>query len=130
MVAVTGADMPAKLDGPAVPLWQSVAVDAGQTLKLGPAKSGARAYIAIAGGIDTVPWLGSRSTFHKAGVGGLDGSALKKGSRIPVAYAAGTPGRSVKPDAGRPSRPTSTGRSRWWRDRTMTGSMRPARSVS
>jgi hypothetical protein len=76
---------------------------------MGPAKFGTRAYIAIAGGIDTVPWLGSRSTFHKAGVGGLAGSALKKGSQIPVAYAAGTPGRSVKPDC----RPEFSSNKQW-----------------
>lgn len=109
VMAITGADMTPMLDGTPVPLWQSVAVAAGQTLKLGPAKSGTRAYIAIAGGIDTVPWLGSRSTFHKAGVGGLAGSALKKGSQIPIAYAAGTPGRSVKPDC----RPAFSSNKQW-----------------
>ena len=66
-------------------MWQSVAVRAGQTLALSFAKTGARAYIAIAGGIDTPPWLGSRSTFHKAGVGGMDGHAHQGG--------AGGPGR-------------------------------------
>ena len=106
VIAVTGADMTATLDGTPVPQWQSVAVNADQVLKMGPAKSATRAYIAIAGGIDTVPWLGSRSTFHKAGVGGLAGSALKKGSQIPVAYAAGTPGRSVKPEC-RPEFPSN-----------------------
>jgi len=109
VIAVTGANMTPMLDGIPVPLWQSVAVTAGQTLKTGPAKSGTRAYIAIAGGIDTVPWLGSRSTFHKAGVGGLAGSALKKGSQIPVAYAAGTPGRSVKPEC----RPEFSSNKQW-----------------
>ncbi|MGZ3341799.1 MAG: 5-oxoprolinase subunit C family protein [Reyranella sp.] len=109
VIAVTGADMTPTLDGAPVPLWQSVAVKAGQTLKMGPAKVGTRAYIAIAGGIDTVPWLGSRSTFHKAGVGGLAGSALKKGSQIPVAYAAGTPGRSVKPEC----RPEFSSNKQW-----------------
>jgi 5-oxoprolinase (ATP-hydrolysing) subunit C len=98
VIAVTGADMTPTLDATPVPLWQSAAVKAGQVLKMGPAKVGTRAYVAIAGGIDTAPWLGSRSTFHKAGVGGLAGSALKKGSQIPVAYAAGTPGRSVRPE--------------------------------
>jgi len=109
VIAVTGADMTATLDGTPVPLWQSVAVKADQVLKMGPAKSATRAYIAIAGGIDTVPWLGSRSTFHKAGVGGLAGSALKKGSQIPVAYAAGTPGRSVKPEC----RPEFSSNKQW-----------------
>jgi 5-oxoprolinase (ATP-hydrolysing) subunit C len=109
VIAVTGADMTATLDGTPVPLWQSVAVKADQVLKMGPAKSATRAYIAVAGGIDTVPWLGSRSTFHKAGVGGLAGSALKKGSQIPVAYAAGTPGRSVKPEC----RPEFSSNKQW-----------------
>ncbi len=109
VIAVTGADMTATLDGTPVPLWQSVAVKADQVLKMGPAKSATRAYIAIAGGIDTVPWLGSRSTFHKAGVGGLAGSALKKGSQIPVAYATGTPGRSVKPQC----RPAFSSTKQW-----------------
>ena len=63
-----------------MPLWESIAVKAGQTLALGSAKLGVRAYIAIAGGIDTPPWLGSRSTFHKAGVGGMEGRALQKGA--------------------------------------------------
>jgi biotin-dependent carboxylase-like uncharacterized protein len=109
VIAVTGADMGASLDGTAIPLWQSVAVKAGQLLKLGPAKSGTRAYIAVAGGIDTLPWLGSRSTFHKAGVGGLDGSALRKDSRIPVTYASGTAGRSVKTDC----RPLFSSNKQW-----------------
>ena len=95
-----------KLDGAPVPLWESVAVKAGQTLEMGPAKSGVRAYIAIAGGIDTPPWLGSRSTFHKAGVGGMAGQRAEEGTQIvPVAKAAGTPGRKVKPDC-RPEFPT------------------------
>ena len=80
VIAITGADMQAKLDGQPVPLWESIAVKAGQTLALTSAKVGVRAYIAIAGGIDTPPWLGSRSTFHKAGVGGMEGRALQKGA--------------------------------------------------
>ena len=98
VIAVTGADMQPKLDGQPLPMWEGVTVRAGQTLAMGPARLGVRAYIAIAGGIDTPPWLGSRSTFHKAGVGGLDGHALKAGKVVPVAKAKGTPGRRVKPD--------------------------------
>ena len=45
-------------------------------------------YIAFAGGIDTPPVLGSRATFHMAGVGGIEGYALKTGQRVPVAPAA------------------------------------------
>ncbi len=105
VVAICGADMQAKLDGQPAPLWESFAVKAGQTLALSAAKLGVRAYIAVAGGIDTPPWLGSRSTFHKAGVGGMEGRALQKGQVVPVAKAAGTPGRRVRPDR-RPPLPT------------------------
>ena len=102
VIAITGADMQPKLDGQPVPLWESVAVKAGQTLVLTSSKVGVRSYIAIAGGVDTPPWLGSRSTFHKAGVGGMQGRALQKGQVVPVAKGKGTPGRKAKPDC-RPS---------------------------
>jgi urea carboxylase len=90
--------MQPKLDGEALPMWESVAVKQGQTLALGSGRLGVRAYIAIAGGIDTPPWLGSRATFHKAGVGGMQGRALKVGQTVPVAQGRGKPGRRVKDD--------------------------------
>jgi 5-oxoprolinase (ATP-hydrolysing) subunit C len=98
VIAITGADMQPKLDGQPVPMWESVAVKSGQTLALTSSKVGVRSYIGIAGGVDTPPWLGSRSTFHKAGVGGMEGRALKKGQVVPVAKGKGTPGRRAKPD--------------------------------
>ena len=109
VIAVTGADMAPKLDGVAVPLWESVAVRAGQTLALGAAKLGTRTYVAFAGGIASEPWLGSRSTFHQAGVGGIGGSALKVGHQIPIGTGAGVAGRRVKPEA----RPPIHGDKRW-----------------
>src|SRR5690349_16572819 len=93
VIAVTGANMQPKLDGAPVPMWESIAVKAGQTLSLSSSKVGVRAYIAVAGGIETPPWLGSRSTFHKAGVGGVEGHALKKGQVVPVGAGKGRPGR-------------------------------------
>ncbi|HMG51783.1 MAG TPA: biotin-dependent carboxyltransferase family protein [Inquilinus sp.] len=99
VVAVTGAEMQATLDGAPFPLWQSVAVKAGQTLAMAFARTGARGYIAVAGGISTEPWLGARATFHKAGVGGMGGRALKEGQVVPVAPTAGKPGRRVKESA-------------------------------
>ena len=45
---------------------------------------GARSYIAFSGGINTTPWLGSRSTFHKAGVGGIEGKAIQDDQIIPL----------------------------------------------
>lgn len=102
VIALTGADMGATLDGAALPLWQSLAVRAGQTLALGAARLGARCYVAIDGGIDTEPFLGSRATYSMAGVGGLDGGALKAGQQLPLGAPGGIAGRRVRA-AARPS---------------------------
>lgn len=109
-VAVTGADMGATLDGAAVALWQTLPVRAGQVLELSGARNGARTYIAISGGIDTPVVLGSRSTFHMAGVGGVNGYALKAGQRIPLGKAAAPPPfRAVAADR----RPAITSSREW-----------------
>jgi biotin-dependent carboxylase-like uncharacterized protein len=102
IVAVTGAEMDPRLDGEAVPMWETFAVRPGQELALSFARLGARAYVAVAGGIDTPLWLGSRSTFHKAGVGGMDGYALKAGQVVPVGRGSGRAGLRV-PENRRPS---------------------------
>lgn len=99
VIAVCGADMKPTLEGGILPIWESVAVNPGDVLTVSFADVGARAYIAVAGGIDTPPWLGSRSTFHKAGVGGIEGHALKPGQLIPVRNGNGRAGRRVKPAA-------------------------------
>lgn len=99
VIAVTGADMGATLDGKPLPLWQSHEARAGQALALGPAKTGARAYVAFAGGIDVPPFLGSRATYTLAHVGGFEGRALKAGDILPLGPAGeGRPGRSVRPE--------------------------------
>ena len=84
VIAVTGADMQPTLEGRPIPMWESITVSPGQSLTMTGARVGARAYVAIAGGIATEPWLGSRSTFHKAGVGGIGGHAIKDGQTLPV----------------------------------------------
>ena len=109
VVAVTGADMRPMLDGAPVPLWESVAAAAGQTLALGFARLGARAYLAVAGGIDTPPVLGARATFHQAGIGGMQGHALKAGQTLPMGAGAGRAGRRVRTAC----RPPLTGARAW-----------------
>ena len=92
-IALAGDDFGASLDG--VPLWPcwSVPVAAGQTLRLaganagGTKKPGVRSWLAVAGGIDVPPVLDSRSTDLKAGFGGLQGRALRKGDRLPTGIA-------------------------------------------
>lgn len=95
VVAVCGATLPPKVDGVAAPLWESFAVKAGQVLSFDFLKAGARAYIAVAGGIDVPVVLGSRSTYPLGGLGGFEGRALKAGDRLSVGAGAGVAGRSA-----------------------------------
>ena len=95
IIAITGADMSPKINGKAVPLWESLEVKKDQILEMAFATIGARSYIAFAGGINTTPWLGSRSTFHKAGVGGIDGKAIQEGQIIPLNKSKSVAGRKI-----------------------------------
>ena len=96
IIAITGADMSPKIDGTPVPLWESLEVKKDQILEMAFATVGARSYIAFSGGINTTPWLGSRSTFHKAGVGGIDGKAIQDGQIIPLNKSKSVKGRKIK----------------------------------
>ena len=96
VIAITGADMSPKIDGTPVPLWESLEVKKDQILEMAFATVGARSYIAFSGGINTAPWLGSRSTFHKAGVGGIDGKAIQDGQIIPLNKSKSVKRRKIK----------------------------------
>jgi len=96
IIAITGANMSPKLDGTPVPLWESLEVKKDQVLEMSFATVGARSYIAFSGGINTTPWLGSRSTFHKAGVGGIEGKAIQEGQIIPLNKSKSVAGRKIK----------------------------------
>jgi KipI family sensor histidine kinase inhibitor len=71
-----------------LPGWRPIRVAAGETLAIGQARRGCRGYLAIAGGIQTNPELGSRSTYLPARLGGLSGSPLAEGDRVPILPAA------------------------------------------
>jgi biotin-dependent carboxylase-like uncharacterized protein len=103
-VAVTGAELPPKLDGLEQPTWTALPVKAGQVLSFGYLKSGARAYIAVSGGIDVPVVLGSRSSYLLGALGGFEGRTLKAGDRLPVGPAkpANRAGRSVPADLRSP----------------------------
>jgi allophanate hydrolase subunit 2 len=88
-IAMTGSEFGATLDGAPVYSWWSLPVQAGQTLTLNAAKRGMRCYVCVAGGIDVLPVLGSRSTDLGACFGGLGGRALRDGDRLPIGVVAG-----------------------------------------
>ena len=64
--------------------WTSFKVKKGQTLSFDFLKKGARAYIAVSGGIDVPVVLGSRSTYTLGALGGLKGRKLDAGDKLPV----------------------------------------------
>ncbi|SDJ32693.1 5-oxoprolinase subunit C family protein [Natronorubrum texcoconense] len=82
--AVTGAEMEPTLEDEPVPMWTAVQADAGDTLSLEFATEGARTYLAVAGGVDIVPVMGSRSTYTLIGIGGHEGRSLEAGDELPI----------------------------------------------
>jgi len=87
-VAVTGPAFPVSLDGAVLAPLTSLTLQPGQKLRIGSASAGAgggaRGYLAVLGGIDTPPVLGSRSTHVRSAIGGLEGRALRAGDLAPI----------------------------------------------
>lgn len=82
VIAVSGADLTPVLDGQPLPMWRACDVYRGSTLSFAGIRDGVRAYLSVAGGIDVPVVLGSRSTYTRARIGGLDGRALAQGDRL------------------------------------------------
>ncbi|HEX9099894.1 MAG TPA: biotin-dependent carboxyltransferase family protein [Candidatus Dormibacteraeota bacterium] len=91
LVAITGADLDARINGHVAPLWTGIFLGQGDHLTFGARLSGGRAYIAVAGGIEADRWLGSASTYLMATRGGLHGRNLKAGDHISTAHEATRP---------------------------------------
>ena len=81
-IALTGADLGPTLDATPVPMWQSVQVHEGSILTFQGARDGVRTYLAVSGGLDVPQVMGSRSTYLRAGIGGVEGRALRAGDII------------------------------------------------
>ncbi|MGH2559486.1 MAG: acetyl-CoA carboxylase, partial [Thermomicrobiales bacterium] len=90
VIAGTGGDLGARLNGAAMPRWRSVAVRTGDTVSFQPGGGrGARAYLCFAGGIAVEPVLESRSTDLAGGFGGVEGRALIAGDELPLGEPSG-----------------------------------------
>jgi antagonist of KipI len=85
LVAVTGADLGAELNGRAAPTWTGIFMAAGDRLSFAGRRSGMRAYVAVSGGFDGERWLGSRSTYLLVSRGGMQGRGLKAGDELHLA---------------------------------------------
>lgn len=85
-IALTGAHCGATLNGSPVEPWVSLAIKAGDSLRLGSPRAGRIAYLALAGGFDCPPALGSLSVARRDGLGGWDGQGtpLQRDQVLPV----------------------------------------------
>ena len=92
-VVVAGADLAPRLDGRPVAMHEALAIAAGGVLSFGGGTGGPRAYVAVAGGLDVEPVLGSASTDLRGGFGGVEGRALVAGDRLAVGSRHGRPRR-------------------------------------
>lgn len=82
LVAWCGGGFEPQLGGAPLPRDRAVRVAAGETIRFGVARHGLRAWLAVAGGLDVPLVLGSRSTYRRAGFGGLDGRPLRAGDTL------------------------------------------------
>ena len=100
--ALTGAQASADLNGRELAFHTTLAARAGDELHVGPARTGARVYIAVAGGFVVDEILGSASTYLPAALGGHEGRALREGDRIVVGQSSGRPTEHETPAEFRP----------------------------
>lgn len=91
VVALTGGEFAARLDGRPVRWHESFLVRAGQRLEIQGAVCGFRGYLAVAGGIAAPLLLGSRATCLPARFGGHRGRRLEEGDHLAAGRGQGTP---------------------------------------
>lgn len=93
VIAITGADFGPTVKDQPLEMWTQHIIEPGAKLKLGSTQNYARSYLAIAGGIDVPPFLGSASTHLVSSLGGFQGRALRKGDVLPL----GRPANRIPP---------------------------------
>jgi antagonist of KipI len=107
VVAITGADLDAHVNGAPAPAWTSLSLGPGDRLTFAGRREGARTYISVAGGFEADRWLGSLSTNLMAGRGGMHGRSVRAGDTLTVAREASKPaviGRQVAEELRPPYR--------------------------
>ena len=105
VLALTGAEMDADLDGRPAPWYEAFLARAGQILDVRHCTRGMRAYLTVGGGVDVAVRLGSRSTSLAAGFGGFGGRPLRDGDLLSLGPVVGAPARWAgrgAPDVWRP----------------------------
>lgn len=84
LISICGGNLSPEIDGKSIPLWRPIYVRKGSVLKFGACLSGCRTYLAIAGGFYVEEVMRSKSTYLRAGIGGLEGRSLKEGDIVNI----------------------------------------------
>jgi len=99
-VALAGAFAPrlTRADGHVQPVdaWRSLTLQPGESLAVGPCRAGI-GYLALAGGVQVPLVLGSRSTYARAGLGGIDGRVPRAGDRLHCGAGQGAQRQAPRP---------------------------------
>jgi antagonist of KipI len=85
--SLTGGDLKAEIEGVAVPMWRPIHVKEKCQLRFGRPVLGCRSYMTVSGGFNVAEVMGSKSTYLRAALGGLQGRALQKDDVLTI----GTP---------------------------------------
>jgi biotin-dependent carboxylase-like uncharacterized protein len=89
IIAITGGNLSPKINDGDAPMWKTLRLDKGDILSFNSIKSGFRAYLSVAGGIDVPALFGSKSTYVSGrqgdlGFGGFEGRVLRKGDIVRI----------------------------------------------
>ncbi len=100
-VALVGPLSPSLIEGPDAPPKplesdRTHLLKRGQTLRVGMIEGASTAYVVVAGGFALPPFMGSLSTYSRAGVGGFKGRKLAAGDSLPLVRASAPPGDERK----------------------------------
>jgi antagonist of KipI len=110
LLSLCGARFTADADGVPFPQTRPVLARAGTRIRVGRAVAGCFGYLAVAGGFDVAPVLGSRSTYLAGGFGGWQGRLLERDAVLPFAPDAGSLAAARFGRATRRRRPIAAGR--------------------
>ncbi|WP_342640298.1 biotin-dependent carboxyltransferase family protein [Rhodoligotrophos ferricapiens] len=83
-LSIGGGDVAVRINGQMAETFMALDLARGDVIEIGPIREGMRSYLAVHGGFDITPTLGSLSTHSRSGIGGLDGRALKAGDQLPL----------------------------------------------
>lgn len=81
-ITITGANLGPLIDGDSIDQWTAITVEKGSELTFSGPVEGLRSWLAVLGGIDVPLVMGSRSTYVKGEIGGLEGRALLPGDTL------------------------------------------------